>query len=249
MPWVRARHAANVVADASTAAAREEEVSVDEAVERTQLAPDTAAFLLALAAAEGGAATPAARLLARVRLLAPPSAADAADATAAATAAYEPHPKLAPLRRLLAAARESAAAATPGAMSAEAAALGEVYRRAATDGELLEEGVEQLLRLLQPGPGAVFCDLGSGRGEALLHVAARGRYRGCIGVELLEERHSTAVGSLAAAVGDGLLPSPVRLVRGDLTELGAWVERERAEADGAEAPRRWSGEARVGRDS
>lgn len=81
------------------------------------------------------------------------------------SAEHQPDPRYGRLRALLA---QSKAAKSEYAFSSESvAAKGPMYARAATDGELLEEGVEELLKLLQPSKDAVFADLGSGRAEAL----------------------------------------------------------------------------------
>jgi hypothetical protein len=147
--------------------------------------------------------------------------------------AFRPDEQYAPLRDLLAAS-EASVRGTAGA-AAELVSMGPMYQRAATDGELLEEGVEQLLDLLRPTPDACFADLGSGRAEALMHVAARGVYRGCFGIELVEARHSVARRLLAAAVKGGMLLSAVRLVRGDLAEIASLAETELREAEDASA--------------
>jgi len=103
--------------------------------------------------------------------------------------------------------------------------MGAMYERAATEGELEEEGVEQLLNLLDPPPTAVFADLGSGRGEALFHIAARRPLAHVIGIELLPARHERAR-TLLAALEDQrpeVLRAPVTLIEGDLMDLG-WEE-------------------------
>jgi hypothetical protein len=146
-------------------------------------------------------------------------------------AAFRPDKQYAPLRDLLeagtaaAASGDAAARGTAGA-AAELASMGPMYQRAATDGELLEEGVEQLLDLLRPAPDACFADLGSGRAEALMHVAARDVYKGCFGIELVESRHKLACRTLASAVEGGMLFTPIRLVHGDLAEIASLAELE-----------------------
>ena len=100
------------------------------------------------------------------------------------------------------------------------AELGPMYERAATDGELEEEGVEQLLELLQLTESSVFADLGSGRGEALLHIAARVEVQRAIGIELLPARHQRACELRDTCEEQELLKTPVILTEGDLTELG-----------------------------
>lgn len=97
---------------------------------------------------------------------------------------------------------------------------GAMYERAATDGELEESGVESLLELLDPPPFATFADLGSGRGDALFHIAARRQMLGAIGIELVQSRHDSACSLRETLQARGLLRSPVRLVHADLSELG-----------------------------
>lgn len=100
--------------------------------------------------------------------------------------------------------------------------MGGMYDRAATDGELLEEGVEQLLDLLSMPPSAVFADLGSGRGEALFHIAARRSLHSVVGVELLKTRNDRARATRDSLSGLGLLRSPVTLLQADLCDVSAW---------------------------
>ena len=116
----------------------------------------------------------------------------------------------------------------------EASQLSPMLARAATDGELLEEGVDQLLAALCMPDDAVFMDLGSGEGQALFHVAARAPLAAAVGVELLEARHDIAGKSLfrvLAARPPLLQTDDVRIVRGDLSELGeeacSWAEEAR----------------------
>jgi len=153
-------------------------------------------------------------------------------------AEFQPDPQYRRLRGLLSvaeveAASDAVAAKGTSVAAAEIASMGPLYQRAATDGELLEEGVEQMLDVLRPGPGACLADLGSGRAEALLHVAARGAFRGCFGVELVEARHLHAERTLAKAKAGGMLRSAVRLEQGDFSQLAAWAAEE-AEEDAAE---------------
>ena len=109
-----------------------------------------------------------------------------------------------------------------GAESAppERTGMGVMYERAATDGELEEEGVEQLLELFQLSESSVFADLGSGRAEALLHVAARVKVERAIGIELLSARHQRACELREACEAQQLLKTPVVLTEGDLSDLG-----------------------------
>lgn len=116
----------------------------------------------------------------------------------------------------------------------EASQLAPMLARAATDGELLEEGVDQLLAALCMPDDAVFMDLGSSEGQALFQVAARAPLTAAVGIELLEARHATASKSLARvqkAQPPLLQTTDVRVVRGDLSELGeeacSWAEEAR----------------------
>ena len=113
--------------------------------------------------------------------------------------------------------------------SEEAASLSPMLSRAATDGQLLEEGVEQLLDALCMPADAVFLDLGSGDGRALFHAAARTPLAAATGVELLESRHAVAEATLARTA-ELLQAEDVRVVRGDLSDLGpecGWAEAAR----------------------
>ena len=98
----------------------------------------------------------------------------------------------------------------------EEEAFSALYARATTDGELVDEGVAMLIETLElngrfelngRSGGAreldessdepitapyVFADLGSGRGGALLRVAAALPLRGCFGVELVRRKHAVA---------------------------------------------------------
>ena len=71
----------------------------------------------------------------------------------------------------------------------------------------------------------VFADLGSGRGGALLRVAAALSLRGCFGVELVRRKHAAAE-ALRGAI-ETHLRSPVTLWQGDLIEIGT-AAQERA---------------------
>ncbi len=129
-----------------------------------------------------------------------------------------PHPQA---WQLISAAEEQLAAEP----EPETEVLSALYARAATDGELLDDGVATLIETLQPDEGSVFADLGSGRGGALLRVAAALPLRGCFGVELIASKHAAAE-ALRAAVEDQLR-SPVTLWKGDLIEVeAATKERE-----------------------
>ena len=149
---------------------------------------------------------------------------------------FEPDERHRPLREMLAAMEaealsENVAAKGTGIGAAEISSMGPMYQRAATDGELLEEGVDQLLDVLRPSPHMCFADLGSGRAGALLHVAARGVYRGCIGIELVEARHRHAMRTLERADAEGMLKSTVRLHRGDLFDIATLAKEEISSTD------------------
>jgi hypothetical protein len=135
----------------------------------------------------------------------------------------------------------------------EEEAFSALYARATTDGELVDEGVAMLIETLElngrfelngRSGGAreldessdepitapitapyVFADLGSGRGGALLRVAAALPLRGCFGVELVRRKHAVAE-ALRGAI-ETHLRSPVTLWQGDLIEIGA-AAQERA---------------------
>ena len=83
------------------------------------------------------------------------------------------------------------------------------YEKAATDGELLDEGIVALLDALQMPEDAVFADLGSGRGGALIRAAAASRLRHCVGIELISSKHKAAAATLSN-VRD-VMQTPVRL--------------------------------------
>lgn len=103
--------------------------------------------------------------------------------------------------------------------------LGSLYSKAATDGELLDEGVTQLLDLIQPRETSVFADLGSGKGGALFRVAAAARMSHCYGIELIMPKHVAATRTL-----DALRPNlctPMTLLQGDVIELPSWASPEK----------------------
>ncbi|KAL1521463.1 hypothetical protein AB1Y20_021125 [Prymnesium parvum] len=109
----------------------------------------------------------------------------------------------------------------PAQPSSDGGARGAMYEQAATDGQLEEEGVVQLLELLDPPASAVFADLGSGRGEALFHIAARREMTRAVGVELLRTRHERACELRQKLEARKLLRTPVSLVHGDLLDMRA----------------------------
>ena len=71
--------------------------------------------------------------------------------------------------------------------------------------------VRRLLRVVEPGPQDVFCDLGCGMGR-ILCVAARKRLRKCIGVELMEPLCEIARRNAASQRGR---KAPIEIVCGD----------------------------------
>lgn len=128
---------------------------------------------------------------------------------------------------------EEAASASIADLDGGAADFGSMYERAATDGELLDEGVESLLNIMRPSQDAVFADLGSGNGSTLLRIAAAGEWRHCFGIELFEHKHRAAVHVLRALQDTPSLRTPITLMRGDMLELGALASA--GEADAGEA--------------
>ena len=125
-------------------------------------------------------------------------------------------------RQLLHDAEAEAVAASPA--HCDAISRGALYERAATDGELLDGGVETLLRALRPSAkDGVFLDLGSGRGGALFRVAAMSEWRHCFGVELMGSKHAAASHALNALQGTPLLRSPISVLRGDVLDLEEWA--------------------------
>ena len=104
----------------------------------------------------------------------------------------------------------------------DAPPLSALYARAATDGELLDAGVSTLLEHLQLDDTSVFADLGSGRGGALLRVAAAApQCRTFYGVELLKPKHDAAARLLSAVRGELPTTAAVELRNGDVIELAA----------------------------
>ena len=125
-------------------------------------------------------------------------------------------------RQLLHDAEAEAVAASPA--HCDAISRGALYERAATDGELLDGGVETLLRALRPSAkDGVFLDLGSGRGGALFRVAAMSEWRHCFGVELMGSKHAAASHALNVLQGTPLLRSPISVLRGDVLDLEEWA--------------------------
>ena len=98
---------------------------------------------------------------------------------------------------------------------------GSLYDRAATDGELLDNGVATLLGALSAPKSAVFADLGSGRGGALFRTAAVTEWRHCFGIEFLQAKHNVAEHALGSLRRSPVLRSPVTLAVGDILELDA----------------------------
>ena len=63
---------------------------------------------------------------------------------------------------------------------------------ALTYGECTPEAVEHLLSFVNPQPGEVFYDLGSGTGKMVVYAAFYHPFSKSVGVELLEELHEAA---------------------------------------------------------
>jgi hypothetical protein len=114
-----------------------------------------------------------------------------------------------------------------GATSSEYGAL---YSRAATDGELLDDGVATMLATLAMDEECVFADLGSGLGGLLARVSAAAPLRACYGIEFVAAKHAAADRLLGRSAPH--LQSPVQLLRGDLIEIGAWARGEQEGAEG-----------------
>ena len=130
------------------------------------------------------------------------------------------------IRKAEAAASERIPREAPG----EVVGMGEVYERAATDGELLDDGVAQLLDALHMPEDAVFADLGSGRGGALFRIAAATRVRQCIGIEFIASKHEAAASTLLEL--RDVLQTPISLLRGDIIDMGSWARSAVAGAAG-----------------
>lgn len=129
---------------------------------------------------------------------------------------------------------ESAVTTThPRDVEDDGSAFGLLYERAATDGELLDEGIQTMLERWRLPEDAVFADLGSGRGGLVLRVAAAARLRHCFGIELIGSKHAAAEAALERV--RPCLKAPVTLMQGDLTELGARTRVEDGAAESAEA--------------
>ena len=111
--------------------------------------------------------------------------------------------------------------------------LSAMYARAATDGELLDDGVVSLIDALQLDESSVFADLGSGSGGALFRVASAVRMRAAYGVELINAKHEAAV-ALHATLAD-LLATPVTLWQGDLIEIEGRASMSTADASMSES--------------
>lgn len=118
--------------------------------------------------------------------------------------------------------------------------LGSLYDKAATDGELLTDGVVTLLAAMKPPPDAVFADLGSGRGGLCFRIAAAVSMRHCFGVELVPSKHAAAEATLHKLGGSARLQTPVSLLEGDFIDIASFkADAEEAaaasESAGAEA--------------
>ena len=115
---------------------------------------------------------------------------------------------------------------------------GPLYDRAATDGELLEGGVETLLGAMRASKDAVFADLGSGRGGAMFRIAAGSEWRHCFGIEFIESKHAAAEHALGSLRSSSVLRSPVTFMPGDIVELdalAATVVGEPLDSDGGQS--------------
>ena len=145
-------------------------------------------------------------------------------------------------------AEEEAAKLVP--REAPDASLGSLYEKAATDGELLDEGIVALLDALQMPEDAVFADLGSGRGGALIRVAAASRLRHCVGIELISSKHKAAAATLSN-VRD-VMQTPVSFLEGDLIDVAAWSKQRQeaiSKAEGAGKAEGGDGGSRDGSSS
>lgn len=60
-------------------------------------------------------------------------------------------------------------------------------------GEVEFESFYRILRKINPAPGGLFYDLGSGTGKALFVARLTRDFRACIGIEILESLHEEAV--------------------------------------------------------
>jgi len=100
--------------------------------------------------------------------------------------------------------------------------LSALYARAATDGEILDDGVVTLLDSLGLDERSVLADLGSGNGGALVRMACALPLRACFGIELIASKHERAL-ALKDAAADDLL-APTALLQGDLIEIGQYAE-------------------------
>src|SRR5688572_30636458 len=56
-----------------------------------------------------------------------------------------------------------------------------------TYGEVTPESVQMMLETVQPQPGEVFYDLGSGTGKAVIFAAILADFARCTGIELVED--------------------------------------------------------------
>lgn len=100
------------------------------------------------------------------------------------------------------------------------------------DGEFDLDFFFSLLKMAQPAEGETFCDLGSGCARLVVAAALAGYpWREAVGVELLDDLHALAEGSLAtlqpiAAASDEIELRPCRLLAGDAGELIPQLVRE-----------------------
>lgn len=86
-----------------------------------------------------------------------------------------------------------------------------------TYGEVLPQGVQQLLEVMCMDADSVFCDLGSGRGRAVLQVAMTAPIKQAIGLELSDSRLDQAAMAEQSLQDKGVqLLAPVDMQRANL---------------------------------
>lgn len=81
-------------------------------------------------------------------------------------------------------------------------------------GELTVRGTRELRPLLEPVPGDIFYDLGSGTGRCVVQAAVEWPIERAVGIELSASRHGA--GEMALARADPSLQRRVRLREGDM---------------------------------
>jgi SAM-dependent methyltransferase len=92
-----------------------------------------------------------------------------------------------------------------------------------TYGEVTPEAVEMFMNMVQPQPGEVFYDLGSGTGKAVIFASLLAPFAKSVGVELVEDLHAAsnlARERLETQIRPGLHPDyhgrQVHFVNGDM---------------------------------